>query len=386
MVDCKKIAFVCNVDYFFLSHRLPLAEEAIKRGYEVFLLTKNTGLKSEIEKSGIYFIDIPFERSGKNPIHEFHCVVKLCRVYKKYNFDIIHHITLKAALLGSLAAKITRKPNVVNAISGFGYNFTNDRNGFLQKIIKILITLSFQSKAYHFILQNEDDLEQVAKMRLVPEQNLHLIEGSGIDLDKYRYSERIANDKKMFLFPARLLYDKGLKELLLVAHKLYHEYIDEIKFVLVGDIDPGNLASISVDELKTYLINDYIEWKGYQKDMYTIYCESDIVVLPSYREGLPKSLIEACAVGRPIITTNAPGCKACIWNNGENGILVEVKDTLSLEEAIVDMCSVSNEKLVAMGKSSRSLAENKFSIEEVKRRTFAIYDLIHTNENTNNRD
>lgn len=378
MEDCKKkkLAFVCNVDSFFLSHRLPLAEEAIKLGYNVFLLTKNTGLKEEFKKKGIVFIDIPFQRSGTNPFHELKCIYMLFRSYKKYKFDLVHHITLKSALLGSLAAKLSGIKNVINAISGFGYNFTDNRDGVLQKIIKGLFNPAFKSNSFHFILQNSDDIIQVVDLGVVPLKNIHLIEGSGIDLNQYKYCPPKKNKKKVFLFPARLLYDKGLKELLVAAENLYLQYFGKIKFVLVGDVDPDNLASISVESLKTYLVDDYIEWKGFQKDMYSVYCQSDIVILPSYREGLPKSLIEACAVGRPIITTNAPGCKSCIWKNSENGILVMPKDVETLQKAIVDLYKLSDESLILMGRSSRLLAEEKFSIEKVKKMTFSIYDIL----------
>ena len=144
----KRIVFVVNIDWFFLSHRLPLALEAIKRGHDVYLLTANSGKRSEIEGYGINFIEVPFDRSGKNVFHELKCINKLASDYKRLKPDIIHHVTLKAALLGSIAAKISGNLKVVNAISGLGYNFTDGRNGPLQKFILFMMRKSFKSDRY----------------------------------------------------------------------------------------------------------------------------------------------------------------------------------------------------------------------------------------------
>ena len=154
-----RLFFVVNVDWFFLSHRLPLALEAIAKGYEIYLLTADTGRKKEIEEHGINFIDIPFERSGKNIFHEISCIHLLSNHYKQLKPDIIHHVTLKAALLGSIAAKLSSARSVVNAISGLGYNFTDGRNGPLQKMIRWMMKWSFKSDHFYFILQNPDDIE-----------------------------------------------------------------------------------------------------------------------------------------------------------------------------------------------------------------------------------
>lgn len=376
MVDYnhKRIVFVCNVDTFFISHRLPLAIHALKLGSEVFLLTKDTGSKSVIEELGIKFINIPFERSGTNPVHEIKCILLLLKNYRRIKPTVIHHITLKAALLGSLAAKLTKNKNIVNAISGLGYNFTDGRDGILQRIILCLIKFLLKSKNYHIILQNPDDVSFFNNMNLVPEKNIHLIKGSGIDLSTYRFVPKgyDNNNKITILFPARLLADKGLYELIDSAKKLFDEFSDRIVFILAGNCDLNNLASVSEAEIRSLLVPHYIEWIGFQKEMYQLYVNSDIVILPSYREGLPKSLIEACAVGRPIITTDVPGCRECVLNN-VNGLLVTAKDSTSLTLAIKKLIQ-SPHLLEKMGLESRKLAEKEFSIESVIEKTFSIYE------------
>jgi glycosyltransferase involved in cell wall biosynthesis len=374
MVLMKRIVFVVNIDWFFLSHRLPLALEAIKRGYDVYLLTANSGKRSEIEGYGINFIEVPFDRSGKNVFHELKCINKLASDYKRLKPDIIHHVTLKAALLGSIAAKISGNLKVVNAISGLGYNFTDGRNGPLQKFIRFMMRKSFKSDRFYFILQNPDDIEMMESQKLVPENHYRLIKGSGVDLKEFPYTQPVIKDKIQILFPARILYDKGVIELIEAAKSLEKDWKGKAIFILAGDCDENNKAVVSEEELEKHLIPDYIEWIGFRKDMILQYQQSDIVVLPSYREGLPKSLIEACAIGRPIITTDVPGCRECVVD-GYNGRMVPVKTVAPLANAIEELCE-SKSLRNKMGSNSRVLAEQEFSIEIVIEKTFEIYDEI----------
>lgn len=368
------VLFVVNVDWFFLSHRLPLALDAMKRGYTVYVLTADTGKKKKIESYGIKFLEIPFQRSGKNLLHEIKCVRLLTKYYKEIKPDIIHHVTLKAALLGSFAAKITKSQNVINAISGLGYNFTDGRNGFFQQCIRWMMNLAFKSKSFYFILQNPDDVRLMENMNFVPTEHYKLIKGSGVNLKEFPFTEIYEKQKLHILFPARILYDKGVMELINAASKLRHKWEGKIIFILAGDCDEENKAVVHKTDLEKHLIPGYMQWIGFRRDMIFQYQQSDIIVLPSYREGLPKSLIEACAIGRPIITTNVPGCRECVID-GYNGILVPVKTVEPLASAIDELCQ-SRLKREEMGKNSRKLAEKEFSIESVVRKTFSLYDEI----------
>jgi glycosyltransferase involved in cell wall biosynthesis len=346
--------------------------EAIKRGYDVYLLAADTGRKQEIQNYGITFIEIPFERSGTNILHELKCIKILATNYISLQPDIIHHVTLKAALLGSVAAKISRKRKIINAISGFGYNFTDGRNGFLQKTIRLLMRVAFKSNHFYYILQNPDDFESIKKMKFAPDYNYRLIKGSGVDLNEISFLEKNENEKIRILFPARILYDKGVIELIKAANLLKSKWINKVIFILAGDCDVNNKAVVHQSTLEKLLIPGYIEWIGFRKDILNQFRLSDFVVLPSYREGLPKSLIEACAIGRPIITTDVPGCRECVID-GYNGRLVPAKSVELLATAIDELCEHKAIR-IKMGRNSRDLAEKEFSIEIVIEKTFEIYD------------
>lgn len=367
----KKIFFVTNADWTFVSHRLPIALEAMRQGYEVWLLSHDTGKRELIEEKGIRFVEIPFDRKGKNPLYELKCIYKIYRCYKKYKPDVVHHVALKASLYGSIAAKLTGLRNVVNAITGLGYAFTDDRGGLLQIIIKILIRLSFKSRHFAFILQNPDDLSVVKRLHLVSDDRLYLIKGSGVDLNEYSYAAEPNDDMLQILFPARILIDKGVQEFIDAADILKERVRGRAKFVLAGDCDMENPAVLPEEQLKARLVDGYIEWIGYRKNMLEVYCRSHIVALPSYREGLPKSLIEACAVGRPIVTTDAVGCRETVID-GYNGFLVPVKDSEVLAEKIA-MLVGDKELRMTMGRNSRAYAEDNFSITTVVNSHLEIY-------------
>jgi glycosyltransferase involved in cell wall biosynthesis len=221
----------------------------------------------------------------------------------------------------------------------------------------------------------------VKKMHFTVDSNIHLIKGSGVNLQEYCFSPAPNNEILKILFPARILLDKGVLELIQAAQNLQSKFDGRIKFILAGDCDAENLAVLNENKLKKILFPNYIEWIGFQTDMISVYKEADIIVLPSYREGLPKALIEACAIGRPIITTDVPGCRECVIN-GFNGFLVTVKDSDSLcnklEELILDP-----DMRKIFGINSRKLAEREFSIQSVIEKTFKIYDDLINKENSN---
>lgn len=369
-----KLVIVTNSDWFFLSHRLPIALAAIERGDKVWLLTKDTGRKDEIESKGINFINIPFERSGTNPFHEMKCVYLLWKAYRRIKPDVIHHVTIKSVLLGSLAARMACFSHVVNAISGMGYVFTAGRRGILQTLMKNVMCFVLKKNSYAFILQNPDDQDFIRRMHLVPDSQVFLIKGSGVNLTEYAYVPPIQKEKLQVLFPARILKDKGVLEFISAAHNLRSLYEDRVLFILAGNCDVENPSVLKESDLSKMLVPGYLEWIGFQKKMKDIYANSDIVCLPSYREGLPKSLIEACAVGRPIVTTDVPGCKECVINKF-NGILVPPKQVLPIEEALKSLLNNSVLRL-EYGKNSRALAEKNFSIKDVVKSHLYIYDFL----------
>lgn len=366
----RKLVYIVNVDWFFISHRLPLALHALKNGWDVYLLTKDTGRKAELEGYGIKVIDVPFGRTSVNPLQELKCVRELTRHIKHICPDVIHNVTWKGCLWGGIAAKRAGNKHVVNALSGLGSVFIS--KGLVNRIMGYLAKVSFKDDYSAFIFQNPDDIKWFKSQGFATDDRIYLIKGSGIDLNAFAFKEPEPKEKLKILFPARMLRDKGLCELIEAMKILQPKYEGKVELVLAGSCGDANKTAITEDELKSMLIDGYITWIGNQKDMYPVYVDSDIVVLPSYREGLPKSLIEACAVGRPIVTTDVPGCRECV-DEGVNGYLVPLKSTKELSEAIEKLIVDGDDRL-KFGVASRKKAEAEFSIENVIKKTFSIYE------------
>lgn len=366
-----RIAFVSNHDWFFISHRLPIALEALRQGHEVYFLGLDTGGSQILRQHGIKFVEIPLNPAGKNPLQELYTMLVLWKQYRKIKPDIIHHITLKATLLGSLAAKLAGIHRVVNAIAGFGSMYSGG-HALLRKAIALEMHLAYKSKNFHFILQNPEDYAQVGAEHFVPDSHLHLIKGSGVDLDEWSYQPKEPSDLFTLLFPARMLRDKGVFVAVEAMNKLKDRLQGKARLVLAGGYLGTNPSLIPIEELQAMQVPGYIDWISHQDDMIPHFVSCDVAVLPSiYREGLPKALIEACAIGRPIITTDVPGCRMCIKDKW-NGLMVPPRDADALAEAILWMYE-HRDKLMAMGKHSRELAERDFSIKSVIEKHFAIY-------------
>jgi glycosyltransferase involved in cell wall biosynthesis len=366
-----KILYVVNVDWFFISHRLPLALEAKKRGYEVAIAATNTGRFKELEDLGFKLFDLKIERSGIHPIKELLSVFELIKILKTIKPTIVHNVTLKMAIYGSIACRFVHVDKVVNAISGLGFNYTANRKTKAQKILNILIKVAFRKSGFSFLFQNPDDLQLFKNLKLNSKNKLVVIKGSGVDLRKFIFSNKKNQNNIRFILTARMLKDKGISEFI-AASKIVSQKFPNSKFTLVGDIDKENLASYSEIELKNELKDTNINWLGHRNDIFELLRNSDIMVFPSYREGLPKSLIEAAAVGLPIITTNTVGCRECV-DEGINGFLVPVANSSILAEKMIEL--IENPELIKeMGQASRVKAEKEFSLDMVIHKTFKLYE------------
>lgn len=372
MIKSKTIFYVVNVDWFFVSHRLQLAIAMKDAGYEVFVLTKDTGRAGEIQDADLKFINIDFERSGSNPFKELFLIFYLNKIYKKYKPDIIHHVTIKPSIYGSIAAKSLKNVRVINAISGLGYNFIDGRDGIIQKIVKSMMRYAF-SKNVNFIFQNPDDLSLYKSLNFLKTDNYKLIKGAGVDQDVFPYTEPVKKLKLEVIFIARMLLDKGIREFIAAANLLNDKWNGKAIFILVGDTDNHNLSAISEQEIKAAEKDGFIVWKGHQRNVIPSLINADIVCLPSYREGLPKSLIEAMAIGRPIVTTDVPGCRECVKHE-YNGLLVPVKTVSELALALDKLLS-DNELRIQMGIASRAKMELELSLKKVIADTYSFYNL-----------
>jgi glycosyltransferase involved in cell wall biosynthesis len=371
----KKIVFLVNVDWFFISHRLDIAEEAVLQGWEVFVAAENSGKSHEIVAKGITFIDIKISRSGINIFEELSTLLQFYKIYQKVKPDVVHHITLKPVIYGTFIAKILKIKGVVNAISGLGYAFTNNRKGFVQRIMLIIMKIGFNRFNLSIIFQNNEDQEELQNLGVINSKNkIYRIKGSGVDLKRF-YPDKLPEfDLIKILFPVRMLWDKGVKELNEATEILKIKYFGKIQFILSGLADRGNKAGVSEEYLREWEDGEYVKWIGYQSDMKPVYANSHIVVLPSYREGMPKSLLEACASGRAIVTTNAIGCKETV-DEGVNGFKVPVASSTDLANALEEL--INNHDLIKqMGHNSRAKAEKEFDVKNVVEKHIEIYNSL----------
>ncbi|QQQ30507.1 glycosyltransferase family 4 protein [Chryseobacterium indoltheticum] len=363
---------VANVDWFFISHRLCIAQQACKQGWNVYVACEDTGRSSEIKVDGINFINFKFSRSGINPIKEIKTLRQFYKIYKTVNPDVVHHITLKPVTYGSIISKLLNIKGVVNAVSGLGYNFTGDRQGIIQKMMISLMRFGFNRSNVTVIFQNADDQKALKDLNIISDNNsIVRIKGSGVDLNQFSESPFPSFDRIKVLLPIRMLWDKGVKELREASELLKDKYKNKLQIILSGLADEDNKAGVPASYLNDWQDKDFVLWVGYQKNMVQIYQDSHIVILPSYREGMPKTLIEACAVGRPIITTDAIGCRECV-DEGVNGFKVPVYSIKELADAIEKLL-LHPDLIKTMGRESRLKAEKEFDVNQVIEKHLKIY-------------
>jgi len=371
-----KLIIVVNELWFFLSHRLPIALAARDAGYEVHIASRS-GTSSEIKQlnqESLQFHPISFRRSSTGLWQELKTLRELHRLYKEIQPNIVHHVTIKPVLYGTLVARWVGGIQILNAISGLGYLFI--AQGWKSSIRKKLLLWGYRailnSKKVWILFQNPDDQALFTKHKIIYPEHAFKIKGSGVDLQQFAYSP-IPKDRVKVILVARMLWDKGVGEFVESATLLTQQGID-VDFLLVGAVDPGNPESISAKQLEQWNKSGVVNWLGERADIAQLLTESHIAVLPSYREGLPKSLIEAAAVGRAIVTTDVPGCREVV-KDGENGFLVPAKDAKELSIAIQKL--INNPKLLtSMGKKSRLMAEQEFSIQQIVEQTLKLYKTL----------
>ena len=370
-----KLIYVINDPEFFMSHRASLAYNAIKSGYQVYLLSDFTHFDTSLwVDKGIQPIQVKVNRSSKSIFSNLRLILALIKIYKKYQPDIVHQITLKFYLFGTLATFLFKnKIKIVNAVTGLGYLYTNNRISLTKILINPLLRLIVKKKYAHFIFQNEVDLQLLKKIGL--KENHTLIKGSGVDHKNYSFATEPESKKITILFTGRILKDKGVLDLIQAVKQLNPETKKQVILKLYGKIDLQNPAHIEEEFFKTQLVEGLIEWKGFSNEIKTAIEDSHIYCLPSYREGLPKSTIEAMAIGRPILTTTAPGCDDTV-QEGFNGYKVKAGDSMSLSKKLQVL--IENKELrIQMGKNSRELFIKNFTLEKVVSQTFELYNSIY---------
>ena len=366
------ILIVVNAEWYFWSHRLPLARALRDHGCQVIIAAAvERGYQQAIEKEGFRFFRLQLRRQSSNPWREIVNLLELFRLYRKQRPDLVHHITIKPVLYGSLAAKAACVPLVINTIPGLGYLFlqTGLRGSILRYVASSAYRLALSGKHSHVIMQNPDDLRMFVSKKLVPVDRVTLIRGSGVNIHEFVPSPEPPG-LPVVLFTGRLLWDKGLQELVEASRLLKKDGI-RCRVVIVGVPDPENPNSVSEETVRAWQMEGIIEWWGLRNDMPKVLSLSAIVVLPSYREGVPKFLLEAASAGRPIITTDVPGCRETVVQ-GENGLLVPPRDPVALSRAIRTLVCNSNLRK-EMGIRSREIAVSGFSEERIIEETLNVY-------------
>lgn len=372
-----KILYLVNVDWFFISHRLPLAIEAKKRGYEVYVLAGNTGVGKSLENHQITFIPWNISRAGTNIFKEIKAIVQLFKVVGALKPNLIHNVGVKSVIYGSLIANLFNKP-YLNALAGMGFAFTGNslRNKLLRVIIKRFFVIIFNSPKSILILQNEDDKKWFLSKNYINPLRLRLIKGSGVNLNDFMFKPESYSIPYIICLPSRMLWDKGVGEFIEAIRILKKTNIEDARFVLAGGIDTENPAKIPKSQIQKWVAEGIVEWWGYQDDMPNLLSKVTIVVLPSYKEGLPKVLLEAAAIGRAIITTDVVGCREIIKDD-YNGIIVPPQNAEALAKAISKLL-YNSELRKRYIKNGFELVKQNFTIEKITKQTFVLYDELLT--------
>lgn len=371
-----KLLFFVTEDWYFCSHRLPLALAAKEYGFDVVVVTNVNQHDEAIERSGLKLIPLLLSRRGVHFWRELQVIGRLVAIYKKERPDIVHHVALKPVIYGSLASCFAKVPFVINAMAGLGFLFSS--KSLKARVVRPLVLLIFRFllnlQGSHVILQNPDDIKILCDSGILNREHITLIRGSGVDIKEFTVVPEPSGEPIVIL-ASRLLWDKGVGEFVEAASLLKQQGVSA-RFVLVGEGDVENPTAISHVQLQDWHEEGVVEWWGRRNDMADIFAKSHIVCLPSfYGEGVPKVLIEAAACGRPIVTTDAPGCREIV-QDGLNGFLVPVRDAQAVAEALKKLLD-SPDIRQRMGMNGRRLVEKEFSVEKVNKATLALYeDLI----------
>lgn len=371
-----KLFIIVNLDTFFLSHRKEIALRAVEYGYDVTIIAGDTGKGEYIKSLGLRFINLPINKAGMRLSDEFKTFAFLYKLFGKERPDVVHLVGMKLILWGGLAARLRGVEGIVSAVSGLGVLFSPEYNKGVRKIVScgVLTVMRFIHRTNDTccIFHNLDDLNLFVINKIVPREKCIRTMGSGIDLDQYAYAKEPEGGKIKVLFTARMVEDKGVLVLIEAAEILRSAYHAKVQFLLCGGLDTNPLA-VPKEKLDELCDGEYIQWLGKRDDVCQLLRNSHIFAFPSYyKEGLPKSCIEAAAVGRPIITCDSVGCRDAVID-GETGILIPIKDSHALAEKL-RLLFDDSELRTSMGVKARKFAEENFSLETVVEIHMKVYE------------
>jgi glycosyltransferase involved in cell wall biosynthesis len=371
MNDRPRLLYLITEDWYFWSHRLDLARAASQAGFDVSIATRVTDHAERIVRDGFRLFPIRLFRRGRNPLAELASIVELVRLYRREQPAIVHHVALKPILYGSFAAWCSGVPVVVNAFAGLGYLFTDDnrRVRFLRFCLgRMLRTLLRLSRSV-VVFQNHHDRDLLIKEQVVTLGQTRIIPGSGVDTTVFDLHPPPL-EGPIVMLASRMLWDKGVGDFVESVRRLKRQEVSA-RFVLVGRCDEHNPAAIALDQLQRWIDEGLVEWWGHREDMSATLALATVVILPSYREGLPKVLLEAAACGKPIIATDVPGCREIV-KHGVTGLLIPSRDPAALAAAID---SLLRDPLLrtTMGLAGREAVIRTFSVEKVTGQVIQLY-------------
>lgn len=370
----RRVLYVVNVSWFFLSHRLRLAVAARDAGYEVHVATRvTTSADAErIRAAGLLLHDAPIGRADTGPVYDLRSFCYLLGLFRHLRPDLVHLVTMKPVVYGGIAARLTRVPGVIVAIAGLGTGFAagGGRRAVRRAVLGTLLRLAIRRKGSRVIFQNREDLGHLVDRGIVAASAATLIPGSGVDPDEFRCIDPPPPPLRVVL-PARMLRDKGILVFVAAARQLATAF-PGARFLLAGDVDPANPASLTRAELESIARDGTVEWLGQVADMPALLASCHVVCLPTwYGEGVPKALIEGAAAGRPLVTTDIPGCRD-ICADGVNGYLVPPRDPTALATALRRLLE-DDALRESMGRAGRERALCRFGIDAVLEATLALY-------------
>ncbi len=371
-----RVLLVANTSWYIHNFRFPLLRSLRDEGYDVAVVAPHDAYTAQLQVEGFKVHPWLVERRSINPLIEAHALIDLLRIYQREQPDLVHHFTVKACLYGTIAAKGAHVYRVINAITGLGHVFVGRRRRtrVLRKLLKPAYRSVFMARRATVVFQNPDDQDTLIRLGITDATRARLIRGSGVDIDQFSphavpSSDRFHSPVRL-LFPSRLINEKGVGELLLACRRLWNDG-HALELWVAGELDPGNRSAMRADEVESLQQESRVRCLGHVDDMRALYADVDIVVLPSWREGLSRALVEAAAMERPIITTDVPGCRDVVIH-GVCGLLVPLRNPEALRLAI-ELFLHRPELARAFGKAARERVAAEFQVNLVNDRTLDQY-------------
>ena len=373
-----RIAFLSSLDLNLYLFRLDIMKALQKQGDSVIAIIPDGKYSELIKENGIQVINYNLSRGSLNPLEAFKSISELAKILKTLNLDVLHTFTVKPNIFGTLAGKMAKVPTIYNLVEGLGSFYVD--NSFKSKIVRKVIETSYKfafklSKKVVFV--NQDDPKYLIEKGIIPKEKTHIIKSVGIDTEEFQQnliSDEVKNklridlgiyeSSKVVIMIARAILHKGTIDFYKSAELLKNE---NIEFLFVGGLDEGNKFGMSKD----FMQNGNVKWLDWRDDIKELISISDIVILPSYREGVPRTLLEACSMGKPIIATDTVGCRETV-DNGKNGFLIPIESPQIIAEKIQYIFS-DNNLYSEMSKYSREKAEKEFDIKFIVQQYLAFY-------------